>query len=130
MQLRENISYYDSKFLRSTRNVKLTDIFQAIRVVLANPLIIQNYGDLAKPFVATQQDDVRQILDSKLKFSCETFILNTSKASTQPLLNYMAVVNEFLARNSRGELYNQSFASKGKSLAILTIYRKSNCGLF
>jgi hypothetical protein len=119
LQLRENISYYDSKFLRSTRNVKLADIFQAIRVVLSNPLDIQNYGDLAKPFIATQQDDVRQILDQELKTSCETFILETSKASTEPLLQFLNEVTMFLAKNSRGELYNQPFASKGTSIVLV-----------
>ena len=114
LQLRENISYYDSKFLRSTRNVKIADIFQAIKDVLGNPLAIQNYGNLAKPFIATQQDDVRQILDAKLKFSCESFILDISKASTEPLVQFMAQINAFLSKHSRGDLYEQPFTAKGE----------------
>ena len=113
LQLRENISYYDSKFMRSTRNVKIADIFQAIRDVLGNPLVIQNYGNLAKPFIATQQDDVRQILDAKLKFSCETFILDLSRSSTEPLVGFMSQISTFLSKHSRGDLYDQPFTSKG-----------------
>lgn len=112
LQLRETISFYDAKLLRSTRTVKLSDIFQALRDVLAKPLQLSTYGNLALPFVATQQDDIRQTLDLKLKTACEEFIRETTINASQPIVAFL----EKAKLKSRPTLFKEDFASKGNYL--------------
>jgi hypothetical protein len=112
LQLREHISIYDTKFLRSSRSVKISDIFQAILGVISNPLTLQSYGNLASPFVAIQHDDVRQILDSKLKEACQAYILHTCKMTAEPLIAFMKKANTLKAQSGKDALFIQPFAQK------------------
>lgn len=109
LQLRETISYYDAKLMRSTRNVKLGEIFQALRGVLQNPLTFSNYGNLTKPFVATLESNVRETLDEKLKFGCEGYILEATSKACNPLTVFLRQVQI----KSRATLFEEDIAKKG-----------------
>ncbi|KAI8902930.1 Sec34-like family-domain-containing protein [Globomyces pollinis-pini] len=109
LQLREHISFYDSKFTRSTRTFDVTEVFDALKDVFINPLTFQTYGNLALPFLKTQEDDVRQILDNDLKKACESFILDASKTSSLPITQFVLKAKPYLS--SKTSLVEQPFAS-------------------
>lgn len=108
LQLRETISIFDSKLTRSVRNIKLSEVLQAFLGVLDNPLDFSSYGNLATPFNATEQSNVREVLDEKLKDACEGFITGTSTNVTGPLTVF---INE-ASLKSRSTMFEE-FATKG-----------------
>jgi hypothetical protein len=115
LHLRETISYYDAKLMRSTRDVKLSEIFQAVKGVLQNPLTFSNYGNLTKPFLATLESNVRETLDGKLKFGCEKFILEVTQKACDPMTRFLREAQ----LKSRATLFEEELASKG--LLCLTV---------
>jgi hypothetical protein len=117
LQLRETISYYESSLTKSMRTVKLSEIFLALKNVLENPLTLRNYGNLTKPFTATEDYNVRQVLDDKLKSACENFIMEASKTAAKPLVDFLQQAH----LKSRSTLFEEAFASKE---AILHVHQQ------
>jgi hypothetical protein len=95
MQLREHISGFDSNLTRQSRNIQLLDVFSALKEVIVNPLELQNYENLTRPFQEIKKDDIRLGLDTDLKKACEEFILATAKSCTNPILSYLKTHKSF-----------------------------------
>ncbi|KAJ3256863.1 Golgi transport complex subunit 3 [Boothiomyces macroporosus] len=122
LQLREHVSYYDAKFTRFKSAFKFVDVLDAIKDVFAQPLRFQSYGNLALPFIKTQNDDVRQLLDSDLRKACENFILGISQIVCQPLIVFLGQCQPYKKPDS---LANQPFASPDAVQSVHDSFVKS-----
>ncbi|KAJ3275146.1 Golgi transport complex subunit 3 [Terramyces sp. JEL0728] len=120
LQLREHVSYYDAKFTRFKSTFKFVDVLDAIKDVFAQPLRFESYGNLALPFIKTQNDDVRQLLDSDLKKACENFILGISQIVCLPLITF---VGECRPYKKQDALANQLFT---KPEAVQSVHDSFN----
>ncbi|KAJ3323590.1 Golgi transport complex subunit 3 [Boothiomyces sp. JEL0866] len=122
LQLREHVSYYDAKFTRFKSLFKFVDVLDAIKDVFAQPLRFESYGNLALPFIKTQNDDVRQLLDSDLKKACENFIFGASQNVCQPLIVFLGLCQPYKKTDALG---NQVFTNPEAVQSVHDTFIKS-----
>lgn len=142
--LREQIAPFESNFVRQEETVDFTAMAETFFTLLRSGLrgafgtslpatsnlsVSQSYFPV--PRISMKSTDAKAAVNFELKRVCEDLILETARASADPVASFMIKVTAFRLRSERagsasvGRLGAQGFASVAKCFEVVKAFKDS-----
>ncbi|KAI9203906.1 Sec34-like family-domain-containing protein [Polychytrium aggregatum] len=125
LMLREQIAPFDVDFVRKDDVLDFPGLSEAVSTLMVKSWSISNLTTISRdlitaastPQLLENYSDAKQGVDNELKRVCEDFILETTRACTEPISSFMLKVHAFNIKNdakpasARELLMRQPFAT-------------------
>ncbi|KAJ3389292.1 Golgi transport complex subunit 3 [Lobulomyces angularis] len=136
LMLREQISKFDTNFLRKEDSLDLSGIQDVIASLVNSKwsslmTLGKNIISSVTPKVIYTYSDSKQAVDKELKAVCEDLILENAKSSLEPISSFLIKVSAFKLRNEtkpltqKELLVKQNFAQAGAVLQTVEQFQNT-----